>query len=163
MIKKYQYLVTVIVRAYFLAGAEADDLQQEGRIGLLYAVRNYNDSEGVQFSTYASCCIRNAVLKAIAKARGDNNNILTMAEPIEKLDFEGIKEDVLEDEVYYKSLLEKFLRGVAPGDCRVVELFLQGFSYEEIAQKLSLTVKAVDNKIQKIRKKYLANMQNQAK
>ncbi len=160
MVEKYQYLVSVIARPYFLAGAEAEDLQQEGRIGLLRAVRTYKDKHGVQFPTYASRCIRNAILKAITKAQGGNNN---MIKPLENLDFEGVKEDVLENEVYYKYLLDQLLRGVGPRDYEVVELFLQGFSYEEIAQKLSLTVKAVDNKIQKIRKKYLANVQNQAK
>ena len=158
IIEKYQYLVPIIARAYFLAGAETEDLCQEGRIGLLNAGRSYKDSEGVQFTTYASRCIKNAILDAVARAQGDNNNILSTAEPLENLDYVGIAENGLEDKVHYKALLEQFLQGVAPEDKKVVKLFLQGFKYDEIAKELSMKTKAVDNIIQKIRKKHLADM-----
>jgi len=163
MIKKYQYLVPIIAWPYFLAGAENEDLQQEGRIGLLYAIRNYKESEGVKFTTYACRCIKNQILKAVKKAAANNNSILTTAETLENIDVVGITEDAIVDTVYYRSLLELFLKNLDSLESQVVELFFQGFSYREIGKKLSLSAKDVDNIIQRIRKNSFVYVQNSLK
>lgn len=153
MIKKYQYLVPIIAWPYFLAGAENEDLQQEGRIGLLYAVRNYKESEGVKFATYACRCIKNQILKAVERAAADNNSILTKAESLENIDIAGITEDTIVDTAYYKSVLEKVLKNVSSDDRKVIDLYLEGYTYKEISEKLDVAVKSVDNTIQRVRQK----------
>lgn len=153
MFEKYQYLVPIIARPYFLAGAEKEDLQQEGRIGLLYAVRSYRESEGVKFTTYACRCIKNQILRAVANAAANSNSILTKAESLENIDVADITEDAIVDTVYYRSLLELFLKNVASDDRKVIELYLEGYTYKEISEKLDVAVKSVDNTIQRVRRK----------
>ena len=68
LIEKYKGLVRAKAKAYFIAGAEAEDVVQEGMIGLMKAVRSFDEGREASFKTYAGTCINNQILKAIRKA-----------------------------------------------------------------------------------------------
>ncbi len=68
LIERYAKLVRICARPYFLAGGDSEDLTQEGMLGLLSAIRNYDESGGASFRTFAEICIRNRVLEAVKAA-----------------------------------------------------------------------------------------------
>lgn len=78
LIERYAKLVRVCARPYFLAGGDSEDLMQEGMLGLLSAIRNYDESGGASFRTFAEICIRNRVLEAVkAASRKSTNRSMT--------------------------------------------------------------------------------------
>ena len=68
LVMRYNRLVRVCARPYFLAGGDSEDLIQEGMVGLLNAIREYDPGKGSSFRTYAETCIRNRILSAIRAA-----------------------------------------------------------------------------------------------
>ena len=68
LIERYARTVRVCARPYFLAGGDSEDLIQEGMLGLLSAIRRFDESSGASFKTYAETCIRNRVLEAVKAA-----------------------------------------------------------------------------------------------
>ena len=68
LIERYGRMVRVCARPYFLAGGDSEDLIQEGMLGLLSAIRRYDEASGASFKTFAETCIRNRVLEAVKAA-----------------------------------------------------------------------------------------------
>lgn len=68
LVMRYNRLVRICARPYFLAGGDSEDLIQEGMVGLLNAIREYVPQKGTAFRTYAEICIRNRILSAIRAA-----------------------------------------------------------------------------------------------
>ncbi|MCM1335910.1 MAG: sigma-70 family RNA polymerase sigma factor [Eubacterium sp.] len=133
------------------SGAEPDDLIQEGFLGLIAAVRTYREKRG-KFSVYANTCIENrmksAVLKAgagyTAEADYDFNLLSDDGTPTE----ESVILKEQNAELFKK--LESLLSG---REFEVLRLYLAGYRYKEIAARLSLSVKAVDNSLSRLRRK----------
>ena len=69
LIRKYSYIVTRKAKAFFMAGADADDVVQEGMIGLLKAVRKYDPSKNASFATFAEICVTSQMISAIRSAK----------------------------------------------------------------------------------------------
>ena len=76
LVMRYNRLVRVCARPYFLAGGDSEDLIQEGMVGLLNAIREYDPGKGSSFRTYAETCIRNRILSAIRAAARDKHTPL---------------------------------------------------------------------------------------
>ncbi len=139
---------------------EDEDLAQEGLLGLLSAVRTY-DSSMSSFRTYASACIRNRMLSAVRCSTAARLIPQTELVSIDDnyhalLQVYGFSDDpeqlvVQKDEI---NRLQKWLRGLlSPREYRVFALYLGAYSYQEISQRLGISVKAVDNSLQRIRRK----------
>lgn len=162
LIERYSKLVRVCARPFFLAGGDSEDLIQEGMIGLLSAIRQYDPERDASFKTYADHCIRNRLLTAIKTASRYKHIPLN-----EYVSFESPQFDEAQNYTSYLRDPEELLitrervneitsdsRGfLSKFELSVLDLYLKGLSYGEIALSLSKSTKSVDNAVQRIRKK----------
>ena len=168
LIQRYSVLVKKCARPYFLAGGDSEDLMQEGFLGLLSAVRQYDESKTASFKTFAELCIRNRLYSAVRSAARFKhtplNDYISFASPnfdegqTRSNTFLRDPETLIiakewVDELY--SALESYL---SPFERSVMVLYLEGFSYNEISQTLNKPVKSIDNAVQRIRKKLAKNI-----
>lgn len=145
------------------AGLDADDLFQEGMIALLGAIRNYSDTGAGSFKTYASVCVNNKLSSALtAHMRGKNTPMrgyFSLSESEDALsqiglsNKEGSPENlVIESEE--KNARNRRINGLLSGfERQVLQLYLNSYSYEEMAKNLGTSTKAVDNALQRVRRK----------
>ena len=172
LIEKYKGLVRAKAKAYFIAGAEAEDVVQEGMIGLMKAVRSFDADREASFKTYAGTCINNQILKAIRKAEREKNQPLNdaisldnhLGEKDENLTIGDILKasmfDEPEEKVIYEDTLLR-LKGLSrnifsPLEAQVLRAKIAGKNYQEIAEELGKSPKTIDNALQRIRKKIMA-------
>ncbi len=167
LVLRYARLVRIFVRPYFLTGGDSEDLIQEGMVGLLQAVREYDPLRGASFHTYAELCIRNRVYSAIRAAARDKhtplNRYISFEHPqLQELTDRSIARVFSKNDDPETLLLQKEAHVELLGtiqDClsdhekTVLVLYLQGLSYSEIATEISCSVKSVDNAVQRIRRK----------
>jgi len=163
LVSEYAWLVRACARPYFLAGGDSEDLIQEGMLGLLSAIRTYNPDKGAKFSTYAEYCIRRRIYSAIKLASGNkhtplNSYISLESSQLDESDtlnasFLRVPEDSIiareqagEVETLLYGALSRFESGV-------LELYLEGMSYKDMANRLGKSDKSIDNAVQRIRKK----------
>ncbi|MGX8698998.1 MAG: sigma-70 family RNA polymerase sigma factor [bacterium] len=158
LIRRYAHLVKICSRPLFLAGGDAEDLTQEGMLGLLSAVRTYSPEREASFGTYAEVCIRNRLYKAVRDAERLKNKPLNESLPIED-ELLRAEERTLEERVATQDLLRRvfdsFSRKLTGMEKNVLDLFLEGQSYKQIAHTLGISPKSVDNAVQRIRRKLL--------
>ena len=170
LVSEYGRLVRACARPYFLAGGDSEDLIQEGMLGLLAAIRTFDPAKGVKFSTYAESCIKRRIYSAIRKASGYKhtplNNYTSLESPRldesntssayslrDPEDFVIARESAGEVTKLLYGALSRFESGV-------LELYLEGMSYDEMAARLSKPNKSVDNAVQRIRKKLAQILKN---
>lgn len=134
---------------------QQDDLEQEGFFGLLSAIRTYQPERSqAAFSTYAYVCVRNRVLSAVRRIRRREDREQLPEEPTEETVDSGRDPAVLVQERETKDRLSSLLRReLSELEYRVLRLSLQGFSYGEVGERLSISAKAVDNALQRVRRK----------
>ena len=168
LVLRYNRLVRICCRPYFLAGGDSEDLLQEGMIGLIFAIRGFDPSRDAGFRTYAEVCIRNRLRSAIKAAAGDRhaplNHSVSLGTPL----FDGNlepnafgpdhqcvenPEDVLIDREESRQRLSALHEKLSHLESRILELYLQGLSYQEIALETGKATKSVDNAVQRIRRK----------
>ena len=139
---------------------DAEALAQEGFVGLLSAVRTFREGSGASFRTYAAVCIRNRMLSAVRRAcSGELPS--SLYEDLEKEQevpggMNGGQADPAQLVVQRENaaLLRRRLQETLTDlEYEVLMLFLGAYTYEEIAQRLHLTTKAVDNALQRVRRK----------
>lgn len=158
LILRYYPLVAKLASA-FGGKVEREDLMQEGFIGLLSAIRTYNSDRGVAFKTYATTCIHNRICNAVKFALRDKDKTSIACASMDDSDFTGFvssdfdpqlllisKEKIAEMRSKIQSLLSTKER-------EVLQLYLSGHSYDEIARILTYNYKSVDNALQRVRKK----------
>ncbi len=176
LLNKYKELVNIKVGKYFLIGAEKEDIVQEGMIGLYKAIKNFDKSKQNTFKTFANMCIERQLITAIKTsnrqkhmplnsylslntAAYDNNeeNSVELIDTFNSNSVEDPLETVMKKE-YYKQVQDGIERSLSKFEKQVLDRFINGESYNVIAQKLKAPVKSVDNAIQRIRKKAIKNM-----
>lgn len=151
------YLPTAGLLAERLLYAEKEDMVQEGLISLLAAIETFDDSAGATFSTYASRCMKNAMLtaqkKSFAKKRtgtklslSDLDETLTSGDDLDPQQIVVQKETLDGLIKLVDGILSKFER-------TVLALYLQGHSYSSISSRLDKPEKSVDNALQRVRNK----------
>lgn len=166
LVSRYSRLVKTCARVYFMAGAEGEDLIQEGMLGLWRAVLTFDAARGVPFEAYARTCIVRRIYSAVRGARALKheplNTSLSLAKPLFEDNAEshprtsaafsdpealviGMEEQA-ERLRRLRDLLSVF-------EAQVLSLYLDGYSYDEIALRLQKPRKSVDNAIQRIRRK----------
>lgn len=154
---RYNRLVRVCSRPFFLAGGDSEDLIQEAMFGLLKAIREFDPSRDVSFRTFAEVCIRNRIRSVVSAAVRDkysplNNSVSMESDSIILDDAFGPEESLIHREERVERL-QHLKKKLSPLEKKVLQLYLKGFSYEEIAQQVDRSVKSVDNAVQRIRHK----------
>ena len=170
LVLRYMRLVRSCARQLFLAGGDSEDLIQEGLMGLLSAIRQYDAEGGASFATFAEHCIRHRLLSAIKSASRLKhlplNDGVSLDELSENSQFPvSAIPDILhcdpEDLVLARERTEELYYELAQCLSRmekqVLSLYLDGFSYREIGLRLNREAKAVDNAVQRIRRKLARN------
>nr|WP_314533323.1 sigma-70 family RNA polymerase sigma factor [uncultured Fusobacterium sp.] len=170
ILKEYTKLLDFNAQKYYLLGGEQEDLVQEGVLGLLKAIKYYDETKS-SFSSFANLCIRREMITAIKRANSQKNMILNEAvknnKKIEKLEYEEESyeldnyeslEATPEEAVLLKEKIEEFKKfsvdNFSKFEKEVLNYLLRGYSYREIAQILTKDLKSIDNTIQRIRKKW---------
>ena len=171
LMAKYKGFVIQKARTMFLFGGDQEDLIQEGMIGLMKAVRGFDLTRGASFRTYADLSVTRQMYSAIEAAnRKKHMPLNTYVSLYDEGGYDGIDthtplietvESVLEtnpEEIYIgRQNIENFVRtlesNLSPFECEVLDLHLQGYDYQRIAQKLEKTPKAVDNALQRCKNK----------
>lgn len=158
---RFRKTVVALSKNYFADALTDEDWFQEGMIGFLLAVRTFRAEKGVAFSTYASVCISNRLRSVCKKALGSTNAPLNESLALE--DFlvphvSSTEEDYIENESY-RFFTEKYFSVLSKTEKMVIGYYVAGFSYQEIAKKLNISEKSVDNALcrakAKIRKAFL--------
>lgn len=144
---------------YSLVGLEQDDFIQEGLIGLFNAVKNYDPARGASFDTYARRCIHSRMVECLSASLAQKHLPLRDYLPIDSLehaagpDSDGDPLEVYlqqEEELLRRQKIKTLLSGL---EQETITLYLSGLSYEEMAQRLHCSTKAVDNALQRVRRK----------
>ncbi|MBO5353970.1 MAG: RNA polymerase sporulation sigma factor SigH [Lachnospiraceae bacterium] len=178
LMNKYKNLVRSRARTLFLVGADKEDLIQEGMIGLYKAIRDFNQEKKVSFQNFAELCINRQMYSAIkgsnTKKNQPLNNYISIdgisskegQETPEKWLFEEISEKnknpeqlVLDKEAAY--VLEYTLvRQLSELERKVLFYYMKDYNYSQIAATLGKESKAVDNALQRIKKKLSQVLKN---
>ena len=167
LVHRHTRLVRMCARPFFLAGGDSEDLIQEGMIGLLTAIREYDPSRGARFRTFAATCVRRRLISVVRAAAGGKHTPLNESVSLDPSlvlahqDLQGFGTASLqgnpEDAVIHAedlSALEEAIRtGLTGLEAQVLTLYLEGLSYREIAEKVHRSTKAVDNAVQRVRRK----------
>lgn len=168
LLVKYKNFVRAKARPYFLAGAEMDDLIQEGMIGLYKAIRDFNPQKQKSFIGFADMCITGQILTALKSAQRQKHRPLNSYISLDGETGDRDGYDVLsvhmkagehepekmlirrEQKEEMQKCLDKLLSNL---EKKVLEKYLNGLSYEAIADVLQMNVKSVNNALQRIRTK----------
>ena len=158
LIRQYRNVVEAIAVKYINSPLEYDDIIQEGMIGLLAAIKTFNNSKGARFKTYAQTCINNSIQTALRKFNRQKD--IPIGSVIEYAEEEIPEENgVISAEDYYiagesVSMLANTLKeNLSEYENEVLRLHIVGCNYSEIAKRLSKTPKSVDTALQRIKKK----------
>ena len=158
---RYIPLIRYKAAPFHSAQLETDDLCQEGLVGLFNAARAYSSSGGAAFKTFAGTCIANRMIMAYRSALSRKNKPLSdfislsgSEHPDLELQAGGWDpETLLASSEGVGQMWEKIRSALSERELRVLRLYLGGYSYSEIAGKLSITPKAADNALQRARMK----------
>ncbi len=137
---------------------EKDDLVQEGFIGLMNAVRCYDLQSDVPFQAYADTCIKNKMISALRHTETEKNkvhiNSISLTEALRLTADSSTQPEECMVEREEEKLLQQFIQThLTDLERRVLFLYLSGYSYQDISDKLSVTIKTCDNAMQRVRKK----------
>ena len=168
LINKYRNFVRAKARSYFLIGAEREDIIQEGMIGLYKAIRDFNPQKQKSFIGFADMCITGQILTALKSAQRQKHRPLNSYISLDGETGDRDGYDVLsvhmkagehepekmlirrEQKEEMQKCLDKLLSNL---EKKVLEKYLNGLSYEAIADVLQMNVKSVNNALQRIRTK----------
>ena len=171
LVLRYRRLVKICARPFFLAGGDSEDLQQEGMIGLLSAIREYDPDGGSSFRSFAELCIRRRVISAARSASRQKHAPLNDGVSLEQLQsgdsqhlFQQLSarspEETILDQAWADSFLAACSRYLSDFENRILMDFLGGLSYAEMAERCGRSEKSIDNAIQRIRKKLARQIPN---
>ena len=169
LISKYKNFVRSKARTYFLIGADREDIIQEGMIGLYKAIRDYRYDRQTSFHSFAEICVTRQIITAIKTATRQKhmplNSYVSLNKPVYEEESErtlsdvitqgkaGNPEDLFIDQEDFLDIESTMQRILSPLEQDVVNLYLEGKSYVEIAQQLDRHVKSVDNALQCVKRK----------
>ena len=174
LLSRYSRAVRACARPLFLMGGDSEDLIQEGMMGLLSAIRQYNAASNVPFKSYAELCINRRLYSAVKSASRLKHLPLNSGIPLDDILSEESKpqsaglsdsgrrttEEQVLDKESEEELLLAFSRYLSVFENRVLKLFLSGQSYSEMAQETGKSEKSIDNAVQRIRRKLARQLPN---
>jgi len=169
LINKYKNFVKAKARSYFLIGADREDIIQEGMIGLYKAIRDFKGDKLSSFRAFAELCITRQIITAIKTATRQKhiplNSYVSLNKPIYDEDSDrtlldilsGTKvtdpEELMINREEYNDIEFKIGEILSELEWRVLMLYLEGKSYQEIAVELKRHVKSIDNALQRVKRK----------
>ncbi len=156
LMEKYKSLVKKQARTMYLIGGDNDDLIQEGMIGLFKAVRSFEPSGDTSFSTFAELCITRQMYTAVQASNRKKHAPLNAYVPLDEkpeLPAEGNPEDFVIDQENLEQRYDQIDKRLSTMEKLVLGLYLEGRSYGQIAAIIGKNEKAVDNSIQRLKKK----------
>ncbi|KLV24112.1 RNA polymerase sporulation sigma factor SigH [Niallia circulans] len=169
LIQKYRNFVRAKARSYFLIGADKEDIVQEGMIGLYKAIRDFKEDKLSSFKAFAELCITRQIITAIKTATRQKhiplNSYVSLDKPIydEESDrtlmdiISGAKvldpEELIINQEEYDHIEIKMSELLSDLERKVLSLYLDGQSYQEISEELNRHVKSIDNALQRVKRK----------
>ncbi len=170
LIRRYKGFVRLKASSYFLLGGESDDLIQEGLVGLYKAIRDYRTDRESSFRNFAELCITRQIITAVKTATrnkhtplnqyvsfsqspaasGDSDTTLDEVLPGPTV-FDPVNQVIASEEL--ESLVSCLSSVLSDLESRVLSLYLDGHSYEVVAEKLECDTKTVDNALQRVKRK----------
>ncbi len=158
LIKVHMPIVEQVAAKYVNSPMEREDIVQEGMIGLLAAIKTYDSSKGASFKTYAKICIDNAIQSALRKYYRlkdipVQNVVEYQEEELSPLNTSSSAEDIFIAHERISMLTKALQQNLSDFENEVLRLHIVGCSYNEIAERLCKSPKAVDNALQRVRKK----------
>ena len=171
LIRKYKDVVRGKAHLYFIVGADNEDTVQEGMIGIFKAIKGYDEKRHASFQTFAEICINRQILTAIKAARRQKhsplNNSLSLSDPFSG-EADTTIEDTLTGDAYSNPeslyILKEDMNSLedksvfSDMELRVWNEYLKGRTYDEIARITGKTPKAVDNAMQRSKRKLLEHL-----
>jgi len=176
LIRRYTGFVRLKASSYFLAGGEGDDLIQEGLIGLYKAVRDFRSDKDTSFRSFAELCITRQIITAIKTATrfkhsplnsyvsfsqapaGQEEGDCTLGDALPGPGIDDPAICVISTEEL-QSLVFCLGTGLSPLESEALKLYLEGRSYEEMAEDLACDTKTIDNALQRVKRKILIHQQ----
>ena len=170
LLYRYRDFARLKARSYFLVGADRDDIIQEGMIGLYKAIRDYSRDKQTSFRGFAEMCVTRQIITAIKTAtrqkHGPLNTYVSFSKPVGAADEpDRVLMDVLrtphvpdpaEMVISHEEMLSiklAFTEILSDFEAEVLHLYVDGKSYQEIAEMLNQHVKSVDNALQRVKRK----------
>jgi len=169
LINKYKNFVRAKARSYFLIGADREDIVQEGMIGLYKAIRDFKGDKLASFKAFAELCITRQIITAIKTATRQKhiplNSYVSLDKPIYDEDSDrtlldvicGTRvsdpEELIVNQEEFNGLEDKMSEILSDLERKVLMLYLDGRSYQEIAVDLDRHVKSIDNALQRVKRK----------
>ena len=167
LLHRYRHYARAKARSYFLAGADKEDIVQEGMIGLFKAIRDFQAEKNTAFRVFAELCITRQIITAIKTATRQKhmplNSYVSLNKPVGSEDERPLEEALVhkaidpadlvisaEEISSIKSSMGKLLSSL---ETEVLQLYMDGKSYQEIADMLGRHVKSIDNALQRIKRK----------
>ena len=161
LVDKYKNLVRAKARALYLAGGDHEDLIQEGMLGLFKAVRDYRPEKEASFATFAGLCIDRQMYSAVISSQRQKhqplNSFVSLSEPVSEQELRLIDEETPEQILIHqenlKNMKEKIHERLSDLENEVLDLYLKGYDYTQIAEQMNRPPKAIDNALQRVRSK----------
>ena len=169
LLMKYKNFVRSKARSYFLIGADHEDIVQEGMIGLFKAIRDFRPDKLTSFRAFAELCVTRQIITAIKTATRQKhiplNSYVSLNRPIYDEESDRTLMDVLSEvqmagpeellisQEDYSSVENRISEVLSDLEMEVLNAYLEGKSYQEIAQDLGRHVKSIDNALQRVKRK----------
>lgn len=169
IITRYKNLVYSKSKPYFLMGADDEDIIQEGFIGLYKAVKDFDGDKFPFFKVFAGVCVTRHILTAVKAASRKKHSPLNSYVSLDKNNYDDDSDTKLLDVIAFDELQDpeailidrenvngmeyKINKVLSKLELEVLVCYLENMSYQEIANKLGKDIKAVDNAVQRIKKK----------
>jgi RNA polymerase sporulation-specific sigma factor len=171
LVRRYYGFVRLKASSYFLAGGDSDDLIQEGLVGLYKAIRDYRSDRESSFRNFAELCITRQIITAVKTATrnkhtplnqyvsfastpsgdsGENDSTLDEMLPGSSV-HDPVNQVISSEEL--RALVACLSTALSDLESRVLALYLDGHSYEEVGRRLGCDCKTVDNALQRVKRK----------
>jgi RNA polymerase sporulation-specific sigma factor len=177
LMRRYTGFVRLKASSYFLAGGESDDLIQEGLIGLYKAVRDFRPDKETSFRSFAELCITRQIITAIKTAtrfkHSPLNTYVSFSQtPAGQEEGECTLGDALPGSHVHdpavsvvstqelQSLVFSLGTGLSSLESDALRLYLEGLSYEDMAEELGCDTKTIDNALQRVKRKVLQHQRS---
>ena len=175
LVRRYYGFVRLKASSYFLAGGDSDDLIQEGLVGLYKAVRDYRTDRESSFRNFAELCITRQIITAVKTATRNKHTPLNQyvsfaSTPASASDVEPTLDEILPGPTAFdpvnqvisteelRSLVDCLASALSDLEARVLALYLDGYSYEQVGERIGCDCKTVDNALQRVKRKVGAHL-----
>ena len=179
LLQRYRRFTRAKARGYFLIGADSDDIEQEGMIGLFKAVRDFRPDKETSFRSFAELCVTRQIITAIKTATrfkhaplntyvsfshtpaGQEGDDCTLGDALPGPAVNDPSVRVISTEEL-QALVGCLSTTLSPLESDALRLYLEGSSYEQMAEELGCDTKTIDNALQRVKRKILTHQSARA-